>query len=978
MNITEEYIQYHNKYTTAEYKNIKVLVLMQVGSFYEAYSTDTSGPNLQEISGVLNIICTKRDKKDKTVSLKNPYMLGFPKVAEAKFINVLIENNYTVVVIDQVTAPPDPKREVTNIYSPGVYINGTQKPDNNYVIGIYIEEEKQKSGGINILCAGMTAIDITTGNVLINEVYSSSSDVKYSLDETTRFINSINPSEIVVYINHSDDINKKEILKYLDFDGNDNSKKILHIRDKINPKYFKIGYQNEYLKNVYKDCGMVQPIDYLDLERYSYTVISMIMLLDFLYLHNKTVINCLDKPQVYYDAGNMILGNNCINQLNIVDNTNINSNNSINHKYKSLFDVVNNTTCAMGRRLLRSRLTLPLISSKKLNQEYDFITELLQNNLYLEIEKHLKNIADIERLERKIILEQINPFEFVQFIESCQEVQNLVSKIKQNKCLKKILTTEINFDFIADFYKTFNVNNMNCLLNEMCENIFIDRTLYPVMTALDDKIQNYNGFLDKLCSELCKYIDTKDKQDLIKIKLNSNGGHFLQLTKNRSVILKKNLQDKNIRTIIIGDYCLDVDKIIFKDIKKMTNIILSDDLMERSEEINELKQDMMTQSKINFIKQTNKIYVINKTNFENIRTFVSYLDLYKSNAKTSHLYNYFRPTIDSDNKSSFIDCKQLRHPIIERIIDYEYVPHDIALGKDTKGILLYGLNSSGKSSIMKALGMCLIMAQAGMFVPAKKCTYYPYTSLYTRITSNDNLFKGLSSFSLEMLELKAILNRARDKTLVIGDEICRGTENISANAIVATSIIKLSEYNTSFIFATHLHDIAELPRIKALSNVKNFHLAVSYDNNKDCLVYDRKLKEGPGENIYGITVAKYILKDKSFIDMALDIKNEMLQDYGSLISGKTSKYNSNVFVYECQLCGEKDIKGHISNLQTHHINEQHEFVNGISSKKPHVKKNDKANLVTLCIACHNKIHHDGLEINKIMTSNGKQIVKTSS
>ena len=953
MSITKEYIHYHNLYKK-KYKSIKTLVLMQVGSFYEAYATNEEGPNLHEISNILNIVCTKRDKKITETNIKNPYMIGFPKVAEAKFINVLIDNNYTVIVIDQVTPPPEPKREVTGIYSQGVYMNGNVKPDNNFVTSVYLEEEKQKNGSY-IMCGGLTAIDISTGQNLIYEAYSNSTDMKYTLDETIRFLNSINPSEIIIYYNNNNNNSDiKEIIKYLDIDTN----KILHIKDKINPQYLKLSYQNEFLKKVYPESnGLISPIDYLDLERNPYIVVRLIILLDFLYDHNKSVIKNINKPNFYFDNSNLILGNNCINQLNIVDNY---GNMNINNKLKSVFDVVNNTSTSLGRRLLRSRLISPLVDGKKLKKEYNFIEELLKNNLYLQIEDKLKNIIDIERLERRILLEQIHPFEFVKFIASLKETEDIIDNfIDNNKNLKKLTVKDrIHFDNI------FNLEEMNYSLNDITGNIFLPG-IYKDIDELDKKIIFQNSFLEKLADVLSLLID--NKKDNIKVQTLNSGGHYLIGSKKRVDILKKKIKEKD--HIFVDDYCMNIDKFIFKENTNNTKIFF-DDIYEKSDEINNLKKELEKLTKKYFIESVKEMYNKNKECILKLRTFVSYIDMYKSNAKTAKLYGYNKPEILNDTNDSFIECKKLRHPIIERLIDYEYIPHDITLGKDTKGILLYGLNSSGKSSVMKALGICLIMAQAGMYVPAE-CTFTPYLSLYTRITGNDNLFKGLSSFSLEMLELKAILNRSGKRTLVIGDEICRGTENISANAIVASTIIKLSELESCFIFATHLHDIVNLNRIKNLKNVKPYHLSVSYDNKKDCLVYDRILKEGSGEDIYGITVAKYIIKDKEFVNLALDIKNELLGDYGSLISGKTSKYNSQVLIHECQLCEKKDILGHISNLQTHHINFQKNCTNGFVNNKKYLKKNDKANLIVLCTECHDKIHRGEKEIKKkTQTTNG--------
>jgi DNA mismatch repair protein MutS len=277
---------------------------------------------------------------------------------------------------------------------------------------------------------------------------------------------------------------------------------------------------------------------------------------------------------------------------------------------------------------------------------------------------------------------------------------------------------------------------------------------------------------------------------------------------------------------------------------------------------------------------------------------------------------------------------------------------------------------------MKALGISIIMAQAGMFVPAKSFIYSPYKSIMTRISGNDNLFKELSSFGVEMVELKAIWNRADLKTLVIGDEICRGTEHVSGNAIVATTILKLASVNATFIFATHLHDIIKLQRIKQLTTVKAFHITVEHDHVTDELIFDRQLKEGSGPEVYGITVAKYLIQNNEFIQTANEIKDELLGFKDQLQQTATSKYNNNVFVHECHVCHAKlkFVEG-VSTLDTHHINHQKDCVDGFVLNKEHLKKNASANLVVLCKSCHSKVHNGSLQIEGyVLTSNGKKLV----
>ena len=209
-------------------------------------------------------------------------------------------------------------------------------------------------------------------------------------------------------------------------------------------------------------------------------------------------------------------------------------------------------------------------------------------------------------------------------------------------------------------------------------------------------------------------------------------------------------------------------------------------------------------------------------------------------------------------------------------------------------------------------------------------------------------FKGLSSYSLEMVELNSILKRTTDKTLVLGDEVCRGTEHISGNAIVATTLINLSNKKSSFIFATHLHEIVNIDEIKEKDDIKAFHLSVSYDKNTEELVYDRILKEGSGEQIYGIIVAKSIIHDNEFIDKAIEIKNRLLDTNNGFLGNKTSNYNKEKLVYKCEICGENR-KQSFSNLESHHINFQKDFdKNNFHKTKKHIKKHAKYNLIIVC------------------------------
>lgn len=976
-NITEEYLNYHEKFAK-KYGKDKALVLMQVGSFYEAYSTRERGPDLQSISDIINVVCTRKDKSNSVISEKNPYMLGFPTISATKFINILVDNGKTLVVIDQVTPPPSPTRAITGIYSSGTYVEGVQKPDYNYVACIYLEEEVQK-GKQNLLCSGMSAVDLTTGRVLVNECLSSLEDDKLSLDETIRFINSLMPREIIlIYKKKDTNTHMKDfIISYLELET-----KNIHYHDTLDKKYSTLSYQNEYIKKIY---GPSSSLEDLNLERNIYSVISMIYLFDFCYDHNEKVISSLNIPEVS-DSKNerLVLGNNAVFQLNIVESDIFQT--QMGTKFRSLFDVVNHTSTAIGRRFLKDRLLYPLVDSDELNKNYKYIESIKED--YPEIEKYLKGICDLERLNRKLSLNILQPYELAEMYASYGELIKLSEKIKEEfRTLKKIipnkeLSKKIN-DFMKHIESIYNIEELKKQnLTEITKNFF-NRGVDKSIDDLESKMLSGHSFMDDLCVVLSTYIKDTKAVNKISVKHNERDGYYLSLTKLRAIQLKKKIED--LEEITVSDYKLDPKKLIFKENNNATKIVFPD-LEKKSDEIEIIKNKLADKVRKLHGEQCSAISNKYRDVFNAYNYFTGFIDFIKSCAKTAKLYNYAKPIIREDESKeeskgeSYLETKNLRHPIIERIIDYEYVPHDVCLGKDLKGMIIYGLNSSGKSSIMKAVGVSIVMAQAGMFVPADEFIYKPYKNLYTRITGNDNLFKGLSSFALEMVELKAILKRATNNSLIIGDEVCRGTEHISGNALVASAIINLAKSNSSFIFASHLHEIAEMERIKKLEHVKAFHLSVSYDPKLDTLIFDRKLKPGPGEAIYGITVASSIIHDKDFIDLAIEIKNEITKQDGSLISGKKSKYNAEMYIHECQLCHKKEVKGHVSNLETHHIHFQKDCEDGFVKKdgKKHIKKNSKSNLVVLCNECHDRLHKEEIELEgKMMTLKGTAVIEKS-
>jgi DNA mismatch repair protein MutS len=315
-----------------------------------------------------------------------------------------------------------------------------------------------------------------------------------------------------------------------------------------------------------------------------------------------------------------------------------------------------------------------------------------------------------------------------------------------------------------------------------------------------------------------------------------------------------------------------------------------------------------------------------------------------------------KPIIDSSSIKSYFNANGMRHPLIEHLQTNEiYVTNDLGLGNETSvdGILLYGTNAVGKTSLIRAIGINIIMAQAGLFVPCNHFIFKPYQYIFTRILGNDNIFKGLSTFAVEMSELRTILRICNKDSLVLGDELCSGTESISAKSIFVAGVQTLISKKSSFIFATHLHEIIDYEEINKCDKLALKHMAVLYDRGNDKLIYDRKIKDGPGNNMYGLEVCRSLSLPQDFLTMADNIRMKYNPSSDSLLSLKKTKYNSKKIRGSCENCGKK------MSTEIHHLIPQKK-----ADKKGMIQKEDGsifhknhlANLMAVCEECHLQFH----------------------
>jgi DNA mismatch repair ATPase MutS len=307
--------------------------------------------------------------------------------------------------------------------------------------------------------------------------------------------------------------------------------------------------------------------------------------------------------------------------------------------------------------------------------------------------------------------------------------------------------------------------------------------------------------------------------------------------------------------------------------------------------------------------------------------WVAQIDVAVTSALNAQKYRLVRPNIVDTKGENFLQIGQLRHLLVEEQ-RVRYVPNDIVMGEreyldlpcpetvmvdprvhdgaSIRGVLLYGINSSGKSSLMKSIGIAVTLAQAGFFVPAQAMNFSLLDGIYTRIQSRDNVAKSLSTFGVEMLELNTIFSRASSRSLVLGDEISHGTETLSAVSIVASTILQLHQRGCLFVMTTHLHQLSMIRELSRLREVVSLHLSVRYDEKEDRLIYDRILKSGRGSSVYGLEFAESLHMNSEFLDNAARIRENLAKEYDVLELGNHKEYIKRyreVVACECVICG---------------------------------------------------------------------------
>ncbi len=928
----EIYFDYVSEYE-AKYGK-ETLVLIQVGGFFEFYGVDNESEkigNARVIADMLNITLSRRDKSILENSRKNALMAGFPIANLRKYLQVLIQQSYTVVLIEHTSPAPDPLRDITHIYSPSTYIDDIYGAhDGNMFVSIYMSEHK------GVYSCGMSAIDVSTGTSHVYHVDSGfGMDKQALLEDVYRFIENFNPKEILFTSFNLTSFSKGEINKLFG-----SSHRVLHNDyNQLDESYLKVSYLNSVLEKVYKHHGILSGIEYVHLEKYPDTVVSFVNGIQWVYDHDPFIIEKIQIPQIYEYHKHLILYHNAAYQLNLIHTHKEDT------KYKSLYDIIQKTSTPMGRRKLKYDLLNPITNIDRLNRSYEKIAKMTD---YKYIEGQLSALVDMERYHRKMVLKMLHPQEFSSLYYTYITVSQLMEydgidlndydiTIQDKEDMKSLLKyIEQNVDV-----KEMGKYNLNDITSS-----FFQHGVSKKVDDLQAKIHSIETYMNSECTFLNDEIKKREPSCDAAVKIEETGGVFyMSTTKRRSELLSKETAAK-----------YQINKGTGSNVR-----ITSDLFIQQSDLLIAHREMMKSVIKSTYIQFKEELLLQYGQIMDKICVFIADLDVIKSHKKCALLYGYVRPSITPNENRSYINVKGLRHPIIEVIEDSKaYISNDISIGNTEIGFLLYGVNGVGKSSLGKALGIAIIMAQMGMYVPCKELTYYPYTKIFTRINGDDNIFKGMSSFVVEMNELRSILKYANERSIVLGDEVCKGTEETSALSIVASTIQRFSQKRISFILATHFHKLYDLLQNgkTPISGISFKHLSIEIDKKSRGIIYGRKLMDGMGSTNYGLDIARFILEDEDFMVQAKSIRDEILEIEDKIVSPNVSNYHKDMYVHECAICGKTAIS---TQLDTHHIIEQHEFDE--YKMKDGIQKDARHNLVVLCKEHHDAVHHGNLRIH---------------
>lgn len=724
-------------------------------------------------------------------------MCGVPFHSAEGYINRLVEKGYKVAICEQVEDPKEAKglvkREVTRIVTPGTncFTGSLDETKNNYLMGIVFIEGS----------FGISVVDVTTGEYLLTEV----DELSKLLDEINKFM----PAEIIC----------NDAFYISGADMADLSDRLNIAISALDPRYFE--------KDICKKCLCqhfeVNSLDALGLSDYTIGMVAAGCVMQYLEETQKCSLAHISQLKPYHVGKYMLLDRNTRRNLELVE--------TLREKQKkgSLLWVLDKTKTAMGARKLRSSIEQPIVEEKSILQRYDAIEELNDNIITREeIREYLNPVYDLERLLSKISYRTVNPRDMIALESSLSMLPHirLLCESFHSPLFREYFS---QFDPLEDIYEW-----IHCAIQEEP----------PISLREGGIIKNgYNEEIDRLRKaktegkDWLANLEEKEREQTgiknLRIKYNKVFGYYLEVTKSYIDLVPDTWTRKQTLT--------NAERYTTPELKEMEDVILG-----AEDRLFNLEYVVFCELRDKIFGQIERV--------QNTASIIASIDMICSLAYVAEHNHYVRPRI---NHKGEIHIKEGRHPVIENIIENQmFIANDTYLDEDShRLVIITGPNMAGKSTYMRQTALIVLMAQIGSFVPATEADISIVDRIFTRVGASDDLASGQSTFMVEMNEVANILHNATKNSLIILDEIGRGTSTFDGLSIawsVVEHIVDKKKIGAKTLFATHYHELTELEG--KLEGVQNYCIAVKEDG--DDIVFLRKIVKGGADRSYGIQVAK--------------------------------------------------------------------------------------------------------------------------
>ncbi len=822
----DKYTPMMRQYIETKSKYLDCILCYRLGDFYEMFFEDAVITSREIELTLTGKDCGQEERAP---------MCGIPHHAINSYIPKLVEKGYKVAICEQLEDPKSTKgivkRDVIKVITPGTIVDGNilEEKKNNYIMSIY------KEG----MFFGVAVCDISTGDFYATEIREDNNFSKL-LDEISRY----NPSELVInkmmadsqveinkinqrfsaFITVEDNIKNSHIDEEAD-PNNENVSMDAYSVTSSNKKYWnnneEIPFSNES-KSIKEKFDIVDKNEKsINIDKKMFAVCAINGLMSYVETTQKQFPQNLSKI-VYYEPTRYM-------SLDISARRNLEITEKMRDKTKkgTLLWVLDKTSTSMGGRLIRRWISDPLIDVKDINARLNAVKELKESKILRdEIVDSLKKVYDIERLAGKISYGTANARDLISLKNSIAQLPNLKQSLSRvdSKLLKNMYES---LDTLEDLF-------------ELIDKAIVDD---PPITLKDGGLikKGYNEEVDRLIEittngkQWLVNIETEEREKTgiknLKIGYNKVFGYYIEISKS---FVKMAPKDRYIRkqTLTTGE------RYITEELKNLENEIIGAQEKIISIEYNE------------FVKIRNKIEE-NAKRLQIAASIVSKIDVLCSFAKVAESLNYCMPEVDN---TDVIEIKDGRHPVIEKMLPAgEFIQNDAYLDSNNNRLdIITGPNMAGKSTYMRQVALITLMAQVGSFVPASYAHIGIVDKIFTRVGASDDLAMGESTFMVEMMEVAAILKNATERSLVILDEIGRGTSTYDGLSIAWAVAEQISKIKAKTLFATHYHELTDLEN--KLEGTKNFHIAVK-EHGED-VIFLRKIVEGGTDESYGVHVAK--------------------------------------------------------------------------------------------------------------------------